>query len=469
MAHSLQDTIAALSTPNGTGAIAVIRMSGKHSFDIANKIFLCKKDFSSIKPRMAIHGRIIRNTGSSGDDEVIDEVILTKFESPNSYTGEDVVEISCHGSRYIVHEILDLLIANDARLAEPGEFTKRAFLNGKMDLAQAEGVADIIAAQTRASLQLSVSQAFGKLSTRLERLREDIKSGCMSLELELDFADEDVNFADREELVRMIERLEKEIAELIRSFTFGKIIREGAHLVIIGRPNVGKSSLLNALLQEDRAIVTDIPGTTRDSLEERLDIEGVLFRATDTAGLRETDDKVEKAGVTRTERLMEKADILVVVLDGSEDLTSQDLRILDSLERNAGQEDRKVLAVINKCDLPQKVFRRTVGTEYGIEAVEVSAKSGQGMPTLERELVKMALSDREAPMDSIIGKARHKDALKRAATFLAAAKSSISKNCPADLIAVDLRAALRAIGEITGEVTSEEILQDIFSKFCIGK
>ncbi len=470
IANSLHDTIAAVSTPRGTGAIAVIRMSGKRSFEIAGKIFLSNLDFGGINSRKAVHGHIVNDAGLEGDDrKIIDEVILTKFESPNSYTGEDVVEISCHGSRYVVHEILELLMANNARLAEPGEFTKRAFLNGKMDLLQAEGVADIIAAQTRASLQLSVSQAAGKLSTKLVRLKEEIKGCCMSLELELDFAEEDVSFVDRKNLLLAIERTEKEIIALIKSFTFGKILREGVHLVIIGRPNVGKSSLLNVLLQEDRAIVTDIAGTTRDSLEEKLDIEGVLFRVTDTAGLRETQDKVEKVGVMRTEKLMENAEILVLVVDGSENLTKQDIHILNTLIDKDHRAKRKVLVAINKCDLPQKLFQRSMSTEYGLDAIEISAKTGYGMKGLERELVKMALGGHEAPMDSIIGKTRHKNALEKAERYLAAAGLSIRKNYTADLIAVDLRAALSAIGEVTGEVTNEEILQDIFSKFCIGK
>lgn len=470
IANSLQDTITAVSTPRGTGAIAVIRMSGRASFAIAAKVFSGTRDFYAIDPRMAVHGHIAKEGGVNEEDRrIIDEVILTKFKSPNSYTGEDVVEISCHGSRYIVHEILGLLTATGARLAEPGEFTKRAFLNGKMDLLQAEGVADIIAAQTQASLQLSISQASGKLSTKLRRLREDIKNCCASLEMELDFSEEDVEFIDRKELVRTIEMSQKEISSLIESFRFGKIMREGVHLVIVGRPNVGKSSLLNALLQEDRAIVTEVAGTTRDSLEEKLDIHGVLFRVTDTAGLRETEDRVEKFGVMRTEKLLESAEVVVLVIDGSEGLTIQDIHILESLTKADSALDRKVLVTINKSDLPLKVFQQSMSQDYQVETIEISAKTSQGIKGLERKLVDLAMGGQEAQMESIIGKTRHKNALEKAEGFLRAAKDSIVQNYPADLVAVDLRASLSSIGEITGEVTNEEILQDIFSKFCIGK
>jgi tRNA modification GTPase len=467
--HSLNDTIAALSTPRGVGAIAVIRMSGKDCFKIAAQIFSAKQDFFSLPLRMTVRGFVHKGHQAETAQNRIDDVLLTKFASPHSYTGEDVVEISCHGSLYVVNEILDALMAHNARLAEPGEFTQRAFLNGKIDLLQAEAIADLIASQTKAGLRLSTSQSSGHLSKRLAGLREEIKNCCMLLEVELDFSDEDVEFVRREDIVRIIEKSEMEMALLIKSFKYGKIFREGAHVVIIGRPNVGKSSLLNALLQEDRAIVSEIPGTTRDSIEESLDIDGFLFRVSDTAGLRESDDQIEKSGVRRTEQLIERADIRLLVMDGSEELSLQDKDILNSMANRSTAEKSKALVAINKCDLSRKILPQDIQALGDFAAVEISAKTGMGMRELERALVESIAFGEEAPMESIIAKVRHKTALEKAKEFLAEAKLSIESNRTADLIAIDLRAALGAIGEITGEVTSEEILHDIFAKFCIGK
>lgn len=464
MIKSLNDTIAAISTARGVGAIAIVRLSGRESVQIADKIFKGKTKLQSIEHARAAFGKIVQRDRNAvaGKEEKIDEVIVTKFQAPHSFTGEDIIEINCHGGLYVVQEILSLLLANGARLAEPGEFTKRAFINGKIDLVQAESIADIINAQTRASLQLSISQLSGKLSQKLKSMRNALKKKCALLEIELDFSEEDLEFAERDELLVDIERLLTEVNSLLNTFQFGKIIRGGAHTVLVGRPNVGKSSILNRLLEDDRAIVSDIPGTTRDSLEESLDINGVLFKITDTAGLRETKGQIEREGVKRTRKLIEDADILVYIFDATLFHQGDCLTEFEELKRK--YSDKKILAVMNKIDLIDEL------DEFNSkDFLKISAKTGFGFDALEKQLVNLVLGDQDNLENTMIAKVRHRDILRRTRNFLENAKKSLSNGLSPEFVAFDLRAALDTIGELTGQVTSEEILNDIFANFCIGK
>jgi len=461
--QSLKDTIAAISTPKGIGAIAVVRMSGANSLDIAEKIFVPNKKEKKIQHGFFYFGNIV-DPFLKNSSKNIDQVILTFFKKPHSYTGEDVIEISCHGGMFVVQEILNLLLRNGARLAEPGEFTLRAFINGKFDLVQAESIIDLIYAQTQKSLQLSFSQLTGELSEKLNNLKDSLKEKLSLLEVELDFSEEDIEFADREEILTDIEIILEKTERLINSFKYGKIIREGAHIVITGKPNVGKSSILNRLLEEDRAIVSEIPGTTRDSLEESLNIEGMLFKISDTAGLRETQNFIEKEGVKRTERLIQQADIILHILDVS------DKNIVNNSLHLSTQKEQKAIIVFNKIDIKKDQVVKALENKYNDQTIlKISAKTGDGFDLLKKELLHLVLNDKQLPVDNIISKVRHRDALIRIKEFLLNAKKSITNQLSPEFIALDLRGALNAIGEITGEVTTDDILNDIFSKFCIGK
>ena len=458
MVIGINDTIAAISTPKGIGAIAIVRMSGEKSFAIADKIFVGRQSISQLGHSVAIHGFIF----SPANHEQLDEVILTKFVAPNSFTGQDLIEISCHGGIYIVNEILNLLLENGARLAEPGEFTKRAFVNGKMDLVQAESVADIINAQTKESLKLSVSQLEGLLSEKLGKIAEKLKKQYILLEVELDFSEEDLEFADRKEILDNVDNLLTEVDKLLSSFKYGRLIRQGVNTVIVGKPNVGKSSIMNRLLQEERAIVTKVPGTTRDSLEESIDIKGILFKVTDTAGLRDTNDIVEKYGIRQTKKKISQADIIVYVLDVTEKITDKDV---DKFHKMKRQND-KVIVIYNKVDLLPHHEKDTFFAKE--EAINVSAKTGKGFETLERKLLFLAQREKISETQ-IITKVRHRNILQKAKEFLGCAKKSLENKLPSEFIAADLKSALDTIGELTGQVTTEDILNEIFSQFCIGK
>jgi len=459
---SLKDTIVAISTPRGIGAIAVVRMSGANSPEIAEKVFVPAKKEKQIQHGLACFGNII-DPLSGNSAKNLDQVVLTFFKSPQSFTGEDIVEISCHGGIYVVQEILNLLLRNGARLAEPGEFSLRAFLNGKLDLVQAESIIDLIYAQTQKSLQLSFSQLSGELSRRFNSLKQSLKEKLSLLEIELDFSEEDIEFAGRDDILKDIETILQQTDSLIDSFKFGKIIREGAHIVITGKPNVGKSSILNRMLEEDRAIVSEIPGTTRDTLEESLNIQGMLFKISDTAGLRETKDFIEKEGVKRTERLIQQADIILHIIDVS------DKDNMNNTPDMVVRKQQKAVYVLNKIDLKDNTIHFLENKYKEQLLVKISAKTGEGFDLLKKELVHLVLDEKEVPVDHIVSKIRHRDALVRIREFLLNAKQSIKDQMSPEFIALDLRGALNAIGEITGDVTSDDILNDIFSKFCIGK
>ena len=457
------DTIAAIATPIGTGGIAVIRISGEEAFRIADQIFRGKTLPSSAKSHTLHFGLIVDpQTG-----EPLDEVVISLYRAPHSYTGEDVVEISCHGGIYLSRKILELVLRMGARLAQPGEFTKRAFLNGRIDLSQAEAVADLIRARTDRSLRSSLSQLRGELSAKIRELRDSLIDICSLLELELDFSEEDIEFVDKEEVITRIDRTLERMDKLISSYDKGRFLAEGVKLAIVGRPNVGKSSLLNALLGRERAIVAPTPGTTRDTLEEALDIDGLLFRVIDTAGLRRARTHVEREGIRRTEKRMEEADLVLWVVDGSEELTPEDEEIL---ERVRSRNQRAIIAV-NKIDLPQRIDLRDLREKTSpYPLLRISAKEGTGLGELEKAVVESVLEGGiPGPDGAVVTNLRHREALIRAKDHLGQAKTSLERGMSQEFAALDLRGALDSLGEIIGVTTPEDILKEIFSRFCIGK
>lgn len=460
-AYDFHDTIAALSTPPGVGALGVIRLSGPNALVISDRIFRGKK-LSEQPARTAHFGTL-----NDESDRVIDEVVATIFRAPMSFTGEDTVEISCHGSPYILHEVLALLVRQGARLARPGEFTQRAFLHGKMDLAQAEAVADLIAASHRSAHEVAMKQMRGGISRRIADLRERLVQFASLIELELDFSEEDVEFADREQLRVLIDEILVSIRSLSESFTLGNALKEGVLTVIAGRPNAGKSTLLNALLEEERAIVSDIPGTTRDTIEEVLNISGIRFRLVDTAGIREAQDTIEALGVERTLARIGEAAVLVYVFD-VRTMTPEEVAMdMDRLAR----EGLEVLLVANKMDLNPYLEPSSFilpGWEAG-RVVPVSARHQMNLALLKERLYGLALAGAHDEADILVSSARHAEALYRAGQALERAREGMDKGLSGDLLAEDIRQALYHLGEITGAVTTDDLLENIFRKFCIGK
>ena len=458
------DTICALSTPNGSGAIAVIRLSGSEAFSISKKVFQPLKTSVDLEkaPSHAVYfGCIV-----SGD-EIVDEVLLTIFRAPNSYTAENIVEISCHGSIYIQQQIIQLLLDNGARLAKAGEYTKRAFLNGKMDLSQAEAVADLISANSHSSHHLAIQQMRGGFSSKIKELRTRLLNFASLLELELDFSEEDVEFADRTQLLALLDTLEVEISRLVESFRVGNVLKNGIPVAIVGKTNVGKSTLLNALLNEERAIVSEIPGTTRDTIEDTLVLNGKMFRFIDTAGLRESDDVIENIGIERTLQKLEQAAIVLYVFDLNE-ITIEELNeTLNDLAQQFNLEEKKVILIGNKSDELVEIPHHFVDlVEH--ETIFISAKRKENINLIIDSLLK-TVEDPENIPDTLVTSARHYEALSLALKDVLRVKNAFAKNLSADLIAIDLRQALHHLGEITGEITTDEILGNIFGKFCIGK
>lgn len=455
-----QDTIVAIATAPGVGAIAVIRLSGKDSIGIANKLFV-SKDIAKAKTH-TLHYGILQNEG-----ETIDEVLLTVFRGPKSYTGEDTVEISCHGSRFVQQEILKACISSGARLAKPGEFTQRAFLNGKLDLAQAESVADLIAADTKAAQQTALNHLRGGFSNDLESLREKLINFAALIELELDFSDEDVEFADREEFRKLIDVLKAKTASLLHSFALGNVIKNGVKVAIIGKPNVGKSTLLNALLNEERAIVSNIAGTTRDSIEETLNINGILFRLIDTAGIRRhSTDVIEAIGMERSKANAAKADIVLVVKD-----------MLDnSDENNEASTNLWLKDFESKTMIVQNKYNKWLKENGKLENLPgenqqfIDAKEGFGIEQLKEALYKKTMDSHNATEGTIVTNARHYEALQNMYTSLLAIEEGMQKKLTGDLLTIDIRRALHYLGIITGKVEiDKDVLGAVFSKFCIGK
>lgn len=448
-----EDTIVALATPAGVGAIAVIRVSGQEAFNVADKIFGGKIKISEARSHTLHYGNILAEDGSH-----IDDVIISVFRSPNSYTGEDSVEISSHGNPLIIQKIIDLLISiPDVRLAEAGEFTKRAFLNNKIDLVEAEAVADVISARTEASFRGARNQLDGFLSKKVSILRDQLVNSSSFIELELDFAEEDIELIKQDELLRRIDSIIIEIDTLLESYEFGRVIRDGVNLAIVGKPNVGKSSLLNYILKESRAIVSDIPGTTRDVIREEVSIDGVLFRLFDTAGFRSSSDYIEKEGILRSQETVRNADLIIFL----EDVTQGESKDLLKEILNYTSRD-KIIIVLNKIDLGNKFT--------GESDVHISAKTGEGMDRLFNLLkLKILGSQTYTEKTAIVTNLRHYNCLKRSRENLINARSSILNKMSGEFISVDLRNAEMNLAEIIGEVTPDDILNNIFMKFCIGK
>ena len=451
------ETICAISTAYGTGGIAVIRVSGEDAIRIVDRLFVGRHRLADTPANCIRYGRIQKTDRSQVDlseqTEVLDEVLCSVFRAPHSFTGEDIVEIACHGSLYIQQTLLQWLVDSGARMAKAGEFTQRAFLNGKMDLAQAESVADLIAAQTKAEKDLALSQLRGSVSNELGALRERLLHFTSLVELELDFADhEELEFADRSELTALADEIASKLQALIRSFRTGNAIRNGVSVAIIGAPNVGKSTLLNALLGEQRAIVSDIQGTTRDTIEDTLVIDGILFRLIDTAGIRETQDTIEQMGVERSRHAAEQAQIIIHVVD------NEDLRFKIEDLRFSGT----VINVRNKADLLENSELRIQNSE-----LLISAKHGDIEP-LKQELVRVARAGMttEAVM---LSNARHYEAVSRAYEAIERVRKGLDDGLSGELLSLDLQDCLAALGEVTGQITNQEVLSNIFSKFCIGK
>jgi len=459
-----KDTIIALATASGAGAIAVLRVSGPKAISVSNTLFKSIHDKNLLnQPTHTIHlGHIVDG------DRVLDEVLVSIYKNPQSYTGEDVVEISCHGSSYIQQEILQLFIRNGCRSANPGEFTLRAFLNGKMDLSQAEAVADLIASDSAAAHQIAMQQMRGGFSSEIKKLREELLNFASLIELELDFSEEDVEFADRRQFEDLLQRIVKVLKYLIDSFSTGNVIKNGVPISIIGAPNVGKSTLLNALLNEDKAIVSNIAGTTRDAIEDELIIEGIKFRFIDTAGIRQTDDTVESIGIKKTFAKMAESQVIIQLIDASLISKANAADILASLEETKAQyPEKETLVVLNKMDLADKVLLSKVFSE--LEPLHMSAKTGTGVELLKTKLLDMVHTGKLQNNDTIITNARHYDALRLALENIQKVQDGMQSGLSGDLLAIDIREALYHFGRITGEISTDDLLGNIFANFCIGK
>lgn len=448
-----KDTIAAIATPPGVGGIGVIRVSGNEAYNAVQKIFPGK----NLKEQDAntLHIGYLRD-----GDKILDEVVLSLFKMPHSFTGEDVIEISCHGSPFVLQQVLETLVQKGVRLAKPGEFTQRAFLNKKLDLVQAEAVGDLIASNTRASRNTALKNMRGGFSKVLNDLREELIRFSALIELELDFSEEDVTFADRKQFEELIDRLQQTVDQLYRSFDLGNVIKNGVSVAIVGKPNAGKSTLLNTLLNENRAIVSDIAGTTRDTIEEIININGILFRLIDTAGIREhTQDIIEEMGVVRSREKIAQADIVLYLFDTSDTSPEEFEHTFNTIK----DSNSNIIPIINKAD--KKIAR----DDYPHVALQISAKSGAGIEDLKELLFKTAGGPSIEKEDVIITNARHAAALKEIAGSLNTIKSGLQTGLSGDLLSTDINRSLHYLGEITGQVTNEDRLDYIFSKFCIGK
>lgn len=468
-----QDTIVALATPSGAGAIAIIRISGKDALTIAASLFesVSGKDILKQKTHTIHLGHIVDGA------KVYDQVLLSIFKGPNSYTGENVIEISCHGSTYIQQQIIQLLLRKGCKMAEPGEFTLRAFINGKLDLSQAEAVADLISSENEASHQIAMQQMRGGFSNEIAKLREELLNFASLIELELDFAEEDVEFADRTQFHELLERIEFVLKRLIDSFAVGNVIKNGIPVAIVGEPNVGKSTLLNALLNEERAIVSEIAGTTRDTIEDELVINGIGFRFIDTAGIRETADIVESIGIKKTFEKIEQAQVVVYLLDSSQILdfrlqTSENSRlhtIKIEVEKIRNQFPLKPLVIIgNKADMLTESQIENLKSEIP-EILLISAKENTNIEDLKNQLLSFVNTGALRNNETIVTNTRHYDSLLKALEEIQKVKFGLQTGISSDLMAIDIRQALYYFGEITGQVTNDELLGNIFANFCIGK
>ena len=466
-----KSTICAVSTAPGVGGIAVIRVSGPEALPVALRLFRYGGETpvaESVKPRYAYYGEVIAG------DELIDEVVLTYFRAPHSFTGEDTVEISCHGSVYIRRRLLESLVGEGCQLAQPGEFTRRAYLNGRMDLSSAEAVADVIASESKAQHQMAMKQLRGGYSEELNALREELLRLTGLMELELDFPEEDVEFADRTELLALCDQIELKLKKLIDSYRLGNAVKRGIPVAIVGTTNVGKSTLLNTLLGEERAIVSDIHGTTRDTIEDTMHIGGYLFRFVDTAGLRETEDTIESLGIERSRSKIKEADIILAVVDGTRISEANQLDYIKSIWDE--REERSLILLVNKSESLTEAER--IGLSEALQTklststkpIFISAREGRGIDELKGELTQIMETSQANEADLIVSNARHHQLLREAFDALQRMLSGFDMGLSTDLLTLDLRHAITSIGEITGrEITSDDTLHYIFAHFCIGK
>ena len=461
-----QSVICAIATAPGMGALAVIRLSGKGSIELCERLFVSPsgKRLAAARPNTVHFGKIMEG------EEMIDEVLVTVFRAPHSFTGEDSIEISCHGSVYIQQRLLQLLITSGARLATPGEFTQRAFLNGKMDLSQAEAVADLIASSSSAAHKMALNQMRGGFSDELMKLRMELLRVTSLLELELDFSEEDVEFADRPELRSIAVGIDTLISRLCDSFSLGNVLKNGIPVAIVGNTNVGKSTLLNALLREDRAIVSDIEGTTRDVIEDTINLQGITFRFIDTAGIRHTDDKVESMGIERTFSKIEQARVVLLLVDTTKDISNFVPYYTRVKERLA--TDACLLLLLNKIDCFQtsdSLVAEIASLSSGEPILPISAKTGYNIPDLVEQLVATVNINALSSGDVIVSNARHYEALSRARSAIERVISGLDSHLSGEFISQDIRECLHYLGEITGQITTDEVLGNIFKNFCIGK
>jgi tRNA modification GTPase len=464
-----QETIVALASPSGAGAIAVIRISGKDAIGIAEQVFqsVSGKSISKQKTHTIHLGHIV------DEGKVYDQVLLSIFKNPHSYTGENVIEISCHGSTFIQQQIIQLLLRKGCKMAQAGEFTLRAFLNGKLDLSQAEAVADLIASDNEASHQIAMQQMRGGFSNEIAKLRAELLNFASLIELELDFAEEDVEFADRTQFKELLNRIEFVLKRLIDSFAVGNVIKNGIPVAIVGEPNVGKSTLLNALLNEERAIVSDIAGTTRDTIEDELVINGIGFRFIDTAGIRDTKDVVESIGIKKTFEKIEQAQVVLYLVDSIQ----CSVLSLESLNIEIGKIKNQfplkpIIVVLNKVDqLSQKELTNILDqlTTYNIQPITISAKNKEGIDDLKNQLLSFVNTGALRNNETIVTNTRHYDSLLKALEEIQKVTFGLNSGLSSDLMAIDIKQALYYFGEITGEVTNDELLGNIFANFCIGK
>ncbi len=464
LTYNSADTICAPATPSGTSAIAVFRVSGTKAFSILSMLFkpISGHDFHTIESHRVVLGNF------ADGDKPIDEVLVTKFIAPHSYTGEDVAEISCHGSWYIQQEIIRLLIDSGCRMASPGEFTLRAFLNGKMDLSQAEAVADLIASNSASSHTLAHRQMRGHFSRRIQHIRQQLLDFAALIELELDFSEEDVEFANRDKLLQLLHSINTELGQLIKSFALGNVLKNGIPVAIIGKPNVGKSTLLNAIFNEEKAIVSEIPGTTRDTIEDVLVVDGVSFRFIDTAGLRESDDTIESMGIERTYEKIKQAAIILYVFDAS--TTTQD-EINDTIaefRKSLDDNEKRLVLIANKIDMLEEMPHNFISL-VELETIFVSAKRKENINLILDSLLTSVNLGVEEANQSIVASGRHYHALRETLHALKLVEQGVGSGISGDLLSSDLRQALHYLGTITGEITTDELLGNIFGRFCIGK
>ena len=454
-----KDTIAVISSPQGQGAISIIRVSGDRTHTVVKKIFrpkLKQKMYSDLKINKNYLG-IIQHK-----DEIIDEVIISKLKKPNSFTGEDMVEIFCHGSIYIQNRIMELLSDNGIRTANPGEFSLRSYLNGKMDLIQAEGISDLIASNSKINHKLAMNQMRGGVSAEIKKMRDELLNLSSLIELELDFSEEDVEFASRDKFLSLLNDIEKYISELVDSFKYGNALKDGIPVSIVGSPNVGKSTLLNSILNEDKAITSPIAGTTRDIIEDTFNLKGRLFRFIDTAGIRKTEDEIEKIGISRTFESINKSEIVLYLIDLASSDRKIDLEIEEYDKLKKKYEQKSIILIFTKADLVKKQIKKT-----GLNSIFMNTKEKKDVTFLKNIIIENLNQNFSNKL--IITNSRHYSALSHAKKEINNVKEGLKNNVPSDLLTVDLKQVLYHLGEVTGEVTNDDILSNIFSKFCIGK